>query len=221
MDPGARIDDLFRLPLDQFIAARNALAKTLTGEEGKRVRALAKPTVVPWAVNQVYWRARKTYDRLIESGARVRQAQTAALKGRAADVRAANDAHRRAMADAVREAERFAIEGGSHPSPDGLMRTFEALSLASEPPEPHGRLTHALQPAGFEALAGIVPKVRLQPDKQAAAAARKREAARKKEEAGRKKHEAAVRKAEAALERAKAKMQAAEAALRRTRDRSS
>jgi len=55
----------------------------------------------------------------------LRTAQIAALEGRAADVRAADEAHRRAIADAV------------------------------APPEPPGRLTHLLQPGGFEALAGI------------------------------------------------------------------
>jgi hypothetical protein len=102
----AKIDDLYRLPLAEFTGARNALAKSLTGDEAKRVRKLEKPTVVPWAANQVYWRARSTYDRLMKSGEKLRAAQIAALEGRAADVRAASEAHRRAIADAVAEAER-------------------------------------------------------------------------------------------------------------------
>src|SRR5207247_3127310 len=51
--------------------------------------------------------------------------------------------------------ERLAGADGSKPAPDALMRTFEALSLTPEPPEPHGRLTEALQPPGFEALTGV------------------------------------------------------------------
>lgn len=50
----SRIDDLYRGPLTDFVAARNALAKTVAGQDAQRVRKLAKPTVVPWAVNQVY-----------------------------------------------------------------------------------------------------------------------------------------------------------------------
>jgi hypothetical protein len=152
------IDDLYQQPLAEFITARNALAKTVGKDEAKRVRALAKPTVVPWAVNQVYWRARNTYDRLMKSGEQLRKAQVAALEGKKADVRAASEAHRRAIADAVGEAERLAAPSGSKPAPDALMRTFEALSLATEPPDAPGRLTEALRPAGFEALAGITPK---------------------------------------------------------------
>src|SRR5262245_20176347 len=156
-DLDKHIDELYKEPLATFTSARNALAKSLTGDEAKRVKALAKPTVVPWAANQVYWRARATYDRLLKSGERLRKAQIAALEGKSSDVRTATDQHRRAIADAVKEAERLAAAEGSKPAPDALMRTFEALSLAAEPPEPHGHLTEALQPAGFEALAGVTP----------------------------------------------------------------
>ena len=154
----AKIDELYRLPLNEFTGARNALAKSLTADEAKRIKALAKPTVVPWAVNQVYWRARGTYDRLMKSGEKLRAAQIAALEGRAADVRAASDAHRRAVGDAVAEAERLAAPAGAKPGADALARTFESLSLATGEPEPPGRLTDALQPAGFEALTGITPR---------------------------------------------------------------
>jgi hypothetical protein len=152
-----KIDDLYKQPLADFTRERNGLAKSLTGDDAKRVKALAKPTLVPWAVNQVYWHARGAYDRLLKAGEKLRKAQIATLEGKSADVRAAAEAHRRAIAEAVGEAERLAGSAGSKPAPDALSRTFEALSLAVEPPESPGRLTEALQPAGFEALAGITP----------------------------------------------------------------
>ena len=154
----SKIDELYQEPLSNFTAARNALAKSVGGDEAKRIRALEKPTLVPWAVNQVYWRARAAYDRLMNSGERLRTAQIAALEGRSADVRAASEAHRHAIAEAVAEAERLAAAAGSKPGADALARTFEALSLATGPPESLGRLTQALQPAGFEALAGVKPQ---------------------------------------------------------------
>ena len=161
MSLDAKIDDLYRQPLDAFVPSRNALAKTLTGADAAQVRALAKPTVVPWAVNQVYWQARPTYDKVIKSGERLRAAQIASLEGRrGGDVREAGDTHRRALADAAKEAERLAAKVGAKPAADALMRTFEALSLASEAPEPAGRLTKPLQPSGFEALAGVTPVAR-------------------------------------------------------------
>jgi hypothetical protein len=154
----SKIDDLYQEPLSNFTAARNALAKAQGGDEAKRIRALEKPTVVPWAVNQVYWRARAAYDRLMKSGERLRTAQIAALEGRSADVRAASEAHRHAIAEAVAEAERLAAAAGAKPGADALARTFEALSLATGRPESPGRLTQPLQPAGFEALAGVKPQ---------------------------------------------------------------
>src|SRR4051794_21545806 len=99
-----RVDELYRLPLSEFTSARNALAKSLSGSDAKQVKALAKPTVVPWAINQLYWQDRKTYDRLMKAGAALRHAQITALKGRAADVRAATDSHRAAIAEAVKSA---------------------------------------------------------------------------------------------------------------------
>jgi len=233
-----KIDDLYRQPLDAFVTARNALAKTLTGDEAKRVRALVKPTVVPWAVNQVYWQARPTYDKLIKSGERLRAAQIASLEGRRADVREAGDLHRTALADAVKAAERIAAAAGANPPADSLMRTFETLSLASEPPEPPGRLTKPLQPSGFEALAGVTPAARpaaavarpfqgrepvgpgrgaLRPsDKKQTEADRRKE--RAAEEAARKR-EAAIKAAAAALARAEAAEQLARTAWERSHDK--
>lgn len=236
-DLDKQIDDLYKQPLANFTSARNALAKSLTGADAKLVKALAKPTVVPWAANQVYWRARATYDRLLKSGERLRRAQIAALEGKSSDVRTATDQHRRAMDDAVKEAERLASAGGSKPAPDALMRTFEALSLAAEPPEPHGRLTEALEPAGFEALAGVTPSpakagghvqtetvhgVRLQADPRRPQADQgrlqeERDRERAVAEAARKR-EADLKQADAALARAEAQEKLARDTWERAHD---
>jgi len=217
-----QIDELYRGRLDQFVEARTALAKTLAGDAAKRVKGLAKPTVVPWAANQVYWRARPVYDRLVKSGAALRHAQVAALGGKKADIRAATEAHRAAIADAVKHAEQFAAAENAHPPADALMRTFEAISLTAGPLERPGRLTKPLQPAGFEALAGVkvAPQIvkKVEAKRQQEADRRLTEAEVKQAEAERRKHEAEVRKAEAALEHAKRKMAEAEAALKAKRE---
>ena len=241
----AKIDDLYKLPPAEFTGARNALAKTLTRDEAKLVKALEKPTVVPWAVNQVYWRARSTYERLMKIGEKLRTAQIAALEGRSADVRAASDAHRRAITEAVAEAERLAAIAGVKPGADALARTFEALSLATTTAGTPGRLIEALQPAGFEALMGVTPaEVRSQksevrstkpelvkaggerrtpnaePRTSAAAKAAERAAASAaaKEAAERKKHEAAIKAAEAELARVQAAEQKAREAWEKSHD---
>jgi hypothetical protein len=153
-----KIDALYKGPLDGFVAARTALAKTLPSDDAKRVKALSKPTVVPWAVNQVYWHARPIYDRLVSTGQKLRSAQIDALKGRTADVRRATEAHRKAVADAVTEALRQASATGAHPNVDQLTKTLEAVSLARDAPSQPGRLATTLQPAGFEALTGVPVK---------------------------------------------------------------
>ena len=49
-------DDLYGLPLDAFVPERDALAKRLRAEgrrdEAAEVKALRKPSVAAWAVNQ-------------------------------------------------------------------------------------------------------------------------------------------------------------------------
>ena len=161
----SRIDDLYATRLDQFVAARAGLAAELKGAEARRIKELKKPTIVPWAVNQVYWHARGTFERLQQSGTALRRAQVAALEGQSADVHAAVGVHRKAIASAVEQAMKLAQAAGIHPSRDGLTRTFEALSLASTPPEPPGRLTHPMQPGGFEMLAGVEPARRGAPQR--------------------------------------------------------
>ncbi len=158
-----QIDELYQLPLDQFTAARNALAKSLKGADAQRVKRLGKPAVVAWAINQVYWRSRAVYDKLLERGDALRAAQLAALKGKDTDVRRAAESHRTAVSEAVRQAARLAEAAGSRPGAEPLARTLEALSIAPRHPEQPGRLTDLVQPAGFEALAGVTPAAAVGP----------------------------------------------------------
>ena len=55
------IDALYQLHLDEFVTARNALAKR-SGDRAPEIRALVKPVAPAWAVNQLYWRARADLD---------------------------------------------------------------------------------------------------------------------------------------------------------------
>jgi hypothetical protein len=230
---------LYRAPFGDFVEARAALARSLTGDDARRVRKLAKPTVVPWAVNQVYWRSRPLFDRLLKTGAHLRDAQVASLEGKRADVRAALEANRHAIAEAVKTAEQIAAGDGLHPSADALYRTFETLSLtsltsatsATSSPgvtaDAPGRLTKPLLPVGFAALSGVKIAAPMEPvegirkdqtdktDKKKAAEDVRRRSA---EAAAQKLRDAKVKKAEAALERARRQMAEAQAALKRATD---
>ena len=58
-DLESAIDDLYQLPLEAFVAERNALATAVrkAGDRAAadRVKALAKPSATAWAVNQAWW----------------------------------------------------------------------------------------------------------------------------------------------------------------------
>jgi len=197
----ADIDDLYKKPLGEFTAARNALAKSLSGDAAKRVKGLAKPTVVPFAVNQLYWHARPAYTKLMAAGEALREAQIAALGGKAAKLSKAAETHRTALAGAVREAVRLAAERDAHPDADAVGRTLEAISLAAERPTPPGRLTEAVAPAGFEALAGMKLAAPPPAAKASARAEREKDAA---EEARQRERQREIAAAERDLERAQA-----------------
>lgn len=224
----AEIDELYKAPLQQFVQLRTALSKRLTGADVQRVKALPKPTVVPWAVNQLYWWARPVYNRLTASGERLRAAQIAGLEGRQADVHRAAEAHRQALAEAVKQATSLASRAGAHPNPDALTQTLEALSLTGGTDDAPGRLTKPLQPAGFEALAGVTLRTPRPGDQSARAGATKttRSSRPSPEEqrqaraaaAAERRQAAAVREAESDLKKAQAAEMRAREAWERTRD---
>ncbi len=157
------INALFELPLSEFTGARNALAAQLKksgrGDEAALVKALAKPPVSAWAVNQLYWNHREAFDQLLASGERFHKAQTA---GKIADMRTALDARREALAELTDLATSLLQNADHNPSLDIIRRitsTLEAMSVyasRSDAPRP-GRLTHDVDPPGFESLSSFAP----------------------------------------------------------------
>ncbi len=157
------VDALFRLPLAEFIAARKTLATRLKqaghGNEADRVKAMVKPPISAWAVNQLYWIHREEFDRLIATGQRFRIAQTS---GKVADMRDALDARREALSHLADLATAFLSDAGHNPTSDTLRRitaTLEAMSAyASLPNAPApGRLSHDVDPPGFESFTSLTP----------------------------------------------------------------
>ena len=201
-----RIDALYQLPLGEFTAARTALARSLAKEDAARVKKLQKPTAIPWLVNQLYWRAHPVFEQLQLAGRALRAAQIAALEGHSADVRKATDAHRSAVAAAVRRSAAFAAEAGLGSTAEPVARMLEAVSLAPLPPEHPGRFTEVIHPAAFEALAGVNPDFR-SPSRRLAASdgLLPKTAGRDTEDA-----DAAERRAQAAAERVRSDAMRAE-----------
>ncbi|MFB3852923.1 MAG: hypothetical protein ACE148_03780 [Vicinamibacterales bacterium] len=152
LDVESEIDRLYQLPLAEFTSARNELAKTIGGTKGAEIRALRRPSTSAWVVNQLYWRNRATYDALTATASRLREAQEAALGGRAAELRETDRAHDRAIRAALDAA--MALVGESmHPlsaaTRDAVRRTLRALPTQRRP----GRLEKDLAPGAFETLA--------------------------------------------------------------------
>jgi hypothetical protein len=148
------VDALYRVPLGEFTSARNALAKA-RGAAGGEIRALEKPTLSAWAVNQLYWRDRTVYDALVKAAVAMRQAHVQVISGHSADVGAAETTHAAARRDATQAARRLIEESGEKASPatiDAIAETLQALP--AEDPQP-GRLTKGLKPLGFSALMAL------------------------------------------------------------------
>ena len=149
----AEIDRLFQLAPDEFTAARNALARD-SGADAPEVRRLTKPAVAAWAVNQLHWKRRPIYDALIEAAKDLRQIHKAVLAGRSGDLRAAGKVHDEALETASKAALSMLQDGG-HPVTDATRHAILTTLRALPSDEPAGRLTRALQPGGFEMLAGL------------------------------------------------------------------
>lgn len=219
------IDALFTLPLESFTAARNALAVSLrkAGKklDAERVRRIARPPASAWAVNQVYWRRREDFDRLLALGGKARAASSS---GR--ELRAALDARRALVAELTECAAAFLREAGHAASPNALRRitiTLEVLSSAPASAEVQaGRLTADLEPLGFDDLALLLggsatPAANVLPFDSAAHKARAAEKIAAEKRAAEKKT-VEKRQAEAlARERAKQAVKAAEEALKAAR----
>jgi hypothetical protein len=165
-DVRADLDALFQLPLSEFTSARNELVAKLkkSGDaaNAEQVKALGKPSISAWVANQLYWRERKAFERLLVAGEAFRTAQAAQLAGKSADVRAPLDARREALAELSKQAASVLRDTGHPATPDTMRRimtTLEALATYGESqdaPAP-GRLTADVDPPGFEALAALVP----------------------------------------------------------------
>jgi hypothetical protein len=155
-------DRLYELPLEEFTAARNALAKE-TGDAA--VKQLKKPSVPAWAVNQLARRREVDVRRLLRAGEKLEEAQKEALRGGSqsafegarSDERDAVKLLRAAAADILRE--------GGHPASDqSLERIAQTLRAGAATEEGRaalraGRLTDEIEPQGFDAFAAMAGQI--------------------------------------------------------------
>ncbi len=159
------IDELFRLPPDGFIAARDELVRTLQGtgdpEAASAVKALRKPTLIAWALNQLPHRERVGLDALIASGDELRKAQGKALSGvEGTGFRTAMEGRRKVVRGLTRRAIQILHEvgRGGQSADEEIARSLEAASTDPQAATAllEGRLTKPIAGvSGFESFSGL------------------------------------------------------------------
>jgi hypothetical protein len=157
------IDALYGLPLEQFTEKRNELAARLRKEDrdaSQAVKALAKPPLVAWAVNQLHRRQPQEMEALLSSGERMRQGQSAALQGGGTAAMREATKEQRALVDELARAAGEILSAAGHAASDStlvrLRRTLEALAASGWGEIRPGRLDRELEPPGMDALAALL-----------------------------------------------------------------
>ncbi len=203
-------DELYALPLDEFTSARNELEKRLRKDgqrdEAAEVKALRKPTVPAWALNQVARQRPGEVGDLIDAGRRVREAQDELLAGgdREALDRAGSD--QRAL---VRTLVRATVDAGKEGG-IGTGAAFEdkvgaTLRAAAADDEVGAQLVagrlerehEAVGLLGFEAGPAVPARDSPAPKKRAGRAPKKRSAKKKGDDDAEREAAAEKRRAEA------------------------
>jgi hypothetical protein len=205
------VDELYGLPLEQFVPERTALSRELRkgGDRDRagEVAALKKPSVAAWAVNQLVRTQRKAVDELFEAGDALRSAQDDVLAGRG-DARSLRDAvqRERTAVDALSKAARGLLSSeGEELSETMIERVSDTLHAAALDDEARaqvseGRLERELRHVGLGGLGAFGGG-------SPAPAPAKRAPAKKKAEPGETKKQAAEREREV-REQAKARDEA-------------
>jgi hypothetical protein len=159
VDIDAELDRLYGLPLDEFTKARNELSAHLkkSGEPdaAAEVKALPKPSVPAWAVNQLARTRKRDVRALLDAAERARSGKAKKT------LRAALDEQREALRRLTDEGREL-LEAERGTAPDAMLQRIASTlrAAASDPAAAEllerGRVNEDLEPAGFEALAGLV-----------------------------------------------------------------
>lgn len=156
MDLQAELDRLYSLPLDEFTAARNEIAKNADGDDAKTIKALKKPSVGAWAINQL---ARKHSDDVRELLAVRDELEHASSSGALREL----SNKRRALVARLTKSAKAILEDGGHGSSQTTLEKVSQGLLAGGTDEERddlekGRLTREPSSSGLEAF-GLDPGI--------------------------------------------------------------
>ncbi len=150
-----RISDLFGVPPEEFISARNELARTLKeqgiAEEADRVAKMRKPSIVLWALNQLSRRYPEDVAALREAGATLR---TGLSSGDRTEVQAGTQARKSAVARLLDRARTVLAEHDHQASPATIERISRSLYNAAVDEDAAPLLERGELTAEVEASAG-------------------------------------------------------------------
>ncbi len=130
-----QIDGLYGLPLEEFTAARDGLARTLRAEGSRtaadEVKRLRKPNLVGWALNQVRNQHPDRVSELLAAGQRLQDAQRQLVSGGERGLlRSAVSEERELVEEVVSLAERQLAAAG-HNAPAALQGKLWATAHAA------------------------------------------------------------------------------------------
>jgi hypothetical protein len=162
------VDALYGLQLGEFTQGRDELARRLS-KEGKRkdanaVKALRKPTVAAWALNQIARRRAADVKRLLAAGKRLRKAHEALLRGgNRAALQDASAAERELVDELARDATALAAEAGAASGAtldERIRNTLHAAALDEETAAElaAGRLVRDREAVGSFGEAAVAPR---------------------------------------------------------------
>jgi hypothetical protein len=165
--PDDELDRLYGLPLEEFTRGRDELARELrkAGEQetAAEVKALAKPSLSAWTVNQLARREPMQVRALMTAGERLRDAQTELLRG--GDPAELQGALRRQrdVIEALLESAKRILQSGGRPASEAMLERMRGTLTAAAADEDgaslveRGRLVQDLEHSGFGGPA-IAPK---------------------------------------------------------------
>ena len=160
MDVESDITALYALPLEEFVAARNSLAKRAkaetTSELAASIKALRKPTTTAWLANQLAREHSDTIDELVGLGEQMRAATDSRDGDRLRDLAARRKELVDDLLTAAAAKARAANYGMSDDVSSGLGETFHAAVADPDAGAElrAGRLSKALQNVGFGPVLG-------------------------------------------------------------------
>src|SRR4051794_36060389 len=222
MAEDGRIDELYDLPLDEFTAARNELAKELRSsdrEEAERIKGLRKPSAAAWALNQSVRRDPARLKEFLEAAAELRDAHEALLEGGEREALEAATARERQAAHALADAAEEAAGGGGPGLRDKVAGTLRAAVADHEARAEleSGRLVREREAVGLGPFGGapVEGARKRSPKVERQRAARKElDEARQRQQRAQRRARDAGQSVAAARERAEAAMETLERAQR-------